>query len=390
MTNNAATVSDSNSLKKGLLFSMVRKKGPISKKDIGLEFKASLTTISRLLNELIADGLVREENYGKSEGGRRPTLFAVDGSHCVSYGISISRDRLEMILLNLNGTVLTKREYWYDNDTNAQRIIDEVCSFLREPLENDYTVLGAGISTFGPLDRRHGIILSPRHARIRGWKNIPICQLIRRNTGVDVMLENHARAIALAEQWFGGGKGYASVAHIHVDYGIGASTSNGPDTRDKENDLTGAIGTMIVDLNAALDHNDEDAGTLEDYTSIEAMIEQTARRTGAGKASDFDFRTIVDAYRRNDTAVREIVNRAALIFGMGLANYVSLVCPDVVILGGATIDKLPDFFDIAVETTIQHLDRRNIRRPLFQKTSLAHLASCIGAATQVFEEKFHE
>lgn len=368
---------------------MVRKKGPISKKDLSLEFKASLTTIARLLNELIADGLVREVNYGKSEGGRRPALFAVDGSHCVSFGISISRDRLEMILLNLNGSVLINREYWYDNDTNVQKIVDQVCSFLREPLEKNYTVLGAGISTFGPLDRRHGIILTPRHTRIRGWANIPICQLIKRNTGVNVMLENHTRAIALAEQWFGGGKGYASVAHIHVDDGIGASTSNGPDTRDKENDLTGAIGGMIIDLNAALDHNDEVAGTLEDYASIEAMIEQAACRMGGGMQAGFDFRTIVEAYIRNDAAIREIVNRAAVVLGMGLANYVSLVCPDVVILGGATITMLPDFFDIAVETTIQHLERRNIRRPLFQKTTLARMASCIGAATQVFEEKFH-
>lgn len=382
------------------LFSVVRKQGPISKKELSIEFNVSITTISRLLHEMIEEGLIRQELHGDSIGGRKPALFSVDGSRFVSYGISISRDRLEMILMNLNGQILRESNYWYDDLTDAQRIIDEVSLFISEKLEPGLVIMGAGISTFGPLDRRNGIILSPKHANIREWRNVPICQLISRKTGMPVVLENHTRALALGEQWYGAGKGSTSVAHIHVDYGIGASTSAGPELLDGDCDLTGVMGNMIIDLHSALkEENSINQGTLEDYSSVEAIIRKTKEKkkneiiSSDGKTKEeksIDFRDIVEAYQNNDPVVREIVDKAASIFGIGLANYLSIIRSDVIILGGETIESLPAFYDIAIAAAKKFLARDGITNSFFQKTSFPRKSNCIGAATLLFEINFQE
>ncbi len=387
------------SVDKRSLFAEVRKRAPISIKDLSIVFDVSVTTISRLLHELMEEGLIKREAHGESKGGRKPTLFSVDGSHIVAYGVSISRDRLAMILMNLTGKIIRENDIWYDDGTDAEQVIEAVTSFVASPIDTSLMPIGVGISTFGPLDKDNGIILAPRHANIRAWKNVPICRLIARDTGMRVVLENHSRAMALGEQWFGVGRGSASVAHIHADYGIGASRTSPSEPSNESRDFTGVIGNMIIDFRAALGTDSELFGTLEDYASVEAIIREVRRGLQAGRPSTLqgvpldkplDFRDIAKACRSDDPLVTEIVGRSAEIFGIGLANYLSIARSEVVVLGGETIESLPGFFETAVATAGKLLARDEISVSRFQRASLSGRINCVGAATRMFEISLQE
>ncbi|GHU14085.1 hypothetical protein FACS1894161_4550 [Spirochaetia bacterium] len=79
--------------------------------------------------------------------------------------------------------------------------------------------VGLGISCGGPLDSEKGLILSPPN--LPGWDNIPIVSMMKEKTGVPCFLENDANACALAEWYWGAGRGCRDLAFLTFGTGLG-------------------------------------------------------------------------------------------------------------------------------------------------------------------------
>ena len=78
---------------------------------------------------------------------------------------------------------------------------------------------GIGICSAGWVDSERGIV--PAAPQLRGWRNVPLTQIIQERTGVKAWLENDANAAALGEHVFGAGKAVRHLVYITVSTGIG-------------------------------------------------------------------------------------------------------------------------------------------------------------------------
>lgn len=98
-------------------------------------------------------------------------------------------------------------------DQTTERICDAV------------SALGAGeaigISCGGPLDTRHGLILSP--SNLPGWDNVPVTAMLEDKFGVPAGLQNDANACALAEWKYGAGRNCDNMIFLTFGTGMGAS-----------------------------------------------------------------------------------------------------------------------------------------------------------------------
>lgn len=143
-----------------MIFSLIQKKGPLTKRTIQNLTNLKLTTLNRIINDLLTKELIVEESVGESTGGRKPTLYNVNSSKFYSIGIDISRTYTQILLTNLKMQIIKEKRFsgedWYSYENLIERIEEAVSSFLDGlNITSDY-LLGIGIGVIGPLEREKG------------------------------------------------------------------------------------------------------------------------------------------------------------------------------------------------------------------------------------------
>ena len=380
-----------------LLFQLLRRFGPISKVDLSQMTGVTFATTSKMIEDFLKSGLIVAKEIGDSTGGRKPLLYAVKDTALYAVGVKISRKQCEIVLMSLNGNIVDAVSFPMlkesSPDVIALKIHDVVESFkARSKIAGK--LLGIGIAGIGPLDRKNGIILKPQDFPVNGWVNVPLVELVRKATGLSVFLDNKARTGVLGESWYGIAKNLDNVVYIYAEHGIGCGHIINGSLVGGETDMTGSLGHMIIDIHGnqcACGHQ----GCLETYSSSYAMVNHAIALVKEGQKSvitdytDGDltklrFNHICQAVAAGDAVCIELVTKAARIFGVALANFINLIIPNMIVLGGQTILLCPIFYEIAVNTAIEMTYPNPASSLRFERVSLGERAEVIGASTQVF------
>src|SRR5881394_2533703 len=104
-------------------------------------------------------------------------------------------------------------------------------------------VLGIGIGVPGAIDPKNQVALA--YAHIKGWKNIPLGETLTKKFKVDVFLENNIRSMALAELWFGQGRGLENFICLGIRTRIAAGIVAGGHLLHGEGNRAGEIGGWL-------------------------------------------------------------------------------------------------------------------------------------------------
>ncbi|WP_186446123.1 ROK family protein [Paenibacillus cremeus] len=107
-------------------------------------------------------------------------------------------------------------------------------------------MLGFGIGSVGPIDRKNGIILDPVHFSSIGGNNIPICNWLEQEIGIQVSIDNGANASLLGEYWSGHLQDQAHLLYLHVGVGIRSAIMTGGKMMYGAIELEVSIGQMII------------------------------------------------------------------------------------------------------------------------------------------------
>ena len=190
------TVRDIN---RQIVLNYVREQGPTSQAEIARATKLKRSTISIILDELKADGLVEEVGFGESTGGRPPNLLRLRAAGATAIGVDIRRARTTVATSDLAGRVLERVELSTDPRAEAmiERVIDHVCDMARK---SGSLIEGVGISVPGLVDFPTG---RATYVPYYNWRDLDLGRQISSVTGLSVTVENNANAAALAELWFG-------------------------------------------------------------------------------------------------------------------------------------------------------------------------------------------
>ena len=105
-------------------------------------------------------------------------------------------------------------------------------------------VVGIGACAPGPLDPKAGIVIGP--PTLAGWHNVPMIDILSRQFGLPVRLENDANAAALGEWRFGAGRGAASMVFVTVSTGIGGGVIADGHIYHGRRGLAAEIGHMTI------------------------------------------------------------------------------------------------------------------------------------------------
>lgn len=385
------------------LYHFIHRYGPISKTDLLKSTNIKQTTLVRMIDELLQNQFIYESGLGQSTGGRPPVLYEIVPHSGYIIGIDISRISTIVVITDLNFNVIDKVSFEMGKGQTPKIVIDRLKSIITKFIESyqqqNKKIIGIGIGSVGPLDRKRGIILNPESFAGAGWNNVFIVDQLTRKFSVNVLLENGANTAALGE--------YYRVPNLNNNIlycisGVGFRCGmlvNGQIVRNQTGDAS-AFGHMIINFNGNKCVCGK-SGCLLSYISLDAISQQIKHFLHAGERSvlnewlhnDFQkisFEHIIKACKFKDDLVEKVVLGTAGYYGIGIANVINLMNPEHVILSGPLFYEQKSYFKTIVDAAKQYIFHPYKNTVTFTKGKLKEDAVAIGAAAMMFDSFFKD
>lgn len=217
--------------------------GAMSRADLSRETGLTRVTISDLVAEFIADGIVIEMGVRETVGpGKPPILIDIDRVGHQIIGLDLSGPTAFIgAVLSLDGDVLERREVARPAEAAGEGVYAAALDLARQLVAaSTRPLLGVGIGTPGVV-RPDGLVLSSPNL---GWTNFPLEAKLGAELDLPVLARNDANAAVLAEYTFGDAK--ADFMLIKIGRGVGAGLITGSQPLLGSRFAAGEIGHVVV------------------------------------------------------------------------------------------------------------------------------------------------
>ncbi|MCR3759741.1 ROK family transcriptional regulator [Clostridium felsineum] len=372
------------------LLNIIHKKDMITKKGLQSLIAMPLTTLNRAMKSLIDKKLIVEIGVSESTGGRRAVEYSTTQKGIYVVGVDISRTYVSIVIMNLKMTVLAKEKFYMDESFSPQKTVKKIVNLIIKRLKelsiDKSEVIGIGVGTVGPLNRKKGIMVKPKNFFNESWKDVNLKDMVEKDTSISCFIDNGANTAALAEYLFGSGKSFKSIVYIHCGVGIRSAVITDGIVIRTINDSEDAFAHMIVDLNGEK-CTCGSKGCIESYSSIKAIIKRFNLKSSIEKIKEEDYNALLNLKVKECDLAKEVINKGAKTLGIGLSNLIKLLNPELVILCGPLINNYKFYYDICIDTFNKNNYLNN--KVVFSKGGeFKEDAIAIGAALMVIENYF--
>jgi glucokinase len=218
-----------------------------------------------------------------------------------------------------------------------QTAVDRLLDLLKSIWPDDQSVKGIGLAAPGPLNPRTGVMYAAPN--IPGWVNLPLAKIVHDVFKVPTFLGNDANMAALGEWKYGAGRGYQHLLYITVSTGIGGGVIEDGRLLLGHQGLATEIGHIAVESDGPVCGCGQ-RGHLEAFASGTAIARYVNEQLASGVPSSLSAnsnpsaRDVSLAAEQGDPLAKSALTRAGTYLGHGIANYLHLFNPQIVILGG--------------------------------------------------------
>ena len=352
-----------------IVLNYVRERAPISRAEIAQETALQRSTISLIVEELKAQGLI-EEFEGESTGGRPPSLLQLRTVDAIAIGVDISTKHTIVATSDLAGRVLEKEEFLTDpsSDGTLAKIIDSARKLIKKGID----IEGIGISLPGLVDSETGNALFIPRFKWRDWN---VAEELRVATGLPVRVDNDANAMALAELWFGRPeiREVRDFILILVEEGLGTGIVFDGQVYHGVVGAAGEFGHMIIGTNAPIACASGSRECWEAFASERAALARYLTLGGSSDShGDVTFAQMMDRALNGEREAKAALIETAHYLGIGISNLIKGLSPEAVIVGG----QIARVWPLIAEELKRAVDENSICRGL---PSAGVIASTLGA-----------
>lgn len=366
----------------------IHKHGPVTKVDLIKGLLSKPTTMTRMIEELLENKWIREVGLGPSSGGRPPILYEINETSGYLIGVDISRTVTRIVLTDLKFSIIDQHLIIMSSSHTPKVVFGEVNDVIKKWLRT-YDIqfdrlLGIGVGAVGPILRKKGTIVNPESFLASNWQNVNVFELFA-EFPVPITVDNGANTAALSEYFYYNGL-YKNILYCINGYGIrGGVVHNGKVFYSGQGD-TSALGHLIVHANGKVCICGRQ-GCLAAYSSLIAMIEELKRTKNRSGTTFKDFLQFI---QDGDEDAVHIAKKAAFYFGVGLANMINSLRPELVVLHGPLVYETSFFLEDTVRSAQSHIFMPDILKPAFKKGSFKEEGIALGGAMQMFHSYFTE
>jgi predicted NBD/HSP70 family sugar kinase len=283
---------------------------------------------------LIRKGVIFEGAAGPSSGGRKPTYLNINAENAYVLAVDIGVRDTVYAVSDFNGRILKQKSLITDGD--PRKFLGKLAGQITSLIAGHYPKVkfaGVGVSVPGLIRRETGeVAVSPN----LGWTNLPIKELLEKELGLPVYVENDANAAAFSELWYGPLEEIKvkTLLYILVVDGLGCGLIINGELHVGSKVGMGGFGHMCIEPNGELCSCGR-KGCWETLASESATIARYHRlmsnRNGSITTSITDI--IAQANRGESKALAALVATAEYL-GEGIASLAHGLSPETIVVGG--------------------------------------------------------
>ena len=194
----------------------------------------------------------------------------------------------------------------------------------------------------GTVDAKSGVVVkAPNLPCLDGFR---LAAAVGNEFNLPVIIENDANAAAVGEMWQGAGCGHTAIVCVTLGTGVGGGIILDGKLWRGANQSAAEIGHMGVDPFGGVACTCGSRGCLEVYASATAIVRMAreARPRFAGSMlCEYDELTAEQIYRagvKGDDLALEVFRRMGVYLGIGLANLINVLNPEVIVIGGGVVN----------------------------------------------------
>lgn len=225
-------------------------------------------------------------------------------------------------------------------------LITEMAARVAKLREQYPDIAAIGVGVPGLVDFEHGFV----HilTNVPGWVQVPLKAILSEKTGLPVVVENDANAMAYAEFRYGAARGLNNVVALTMGTGIGGGLILNGQMYRGSGCAAGEIGQMSIHMDGKSGHYGN-LGALEKYTGNREIAEHAVQRYAEAHVTktveECTPKKIADAATAGDDIARQIWQDIAEWLGTALSSIAWLLNPDAFVIGGGVAQAGDLIFD---------------------------------------------
>lgn len=305
-------------------------------------FDKSIPSIAKAINELIEEGLVVDQGYAPSSGGRRPLTYTVrpDAMYILTVAMDQLSTRIQMVdMVNNPVADYMMFELELQHNPNAlNQLIDQINQYVALSGVAKDKIVGIGIGMPGFVSVIKGVNYTYLDAH-----GSNLVQVITDKTGLTTYIDNDSSLIALAEQKYGVSKQQRDVMVINLGWGIGLGMIVNGEIFRGNNGFAGEFSHIPMSEDGALCECGK-RGCLEAGASMLVVAQKAIEGIRSGRITSLKHSghetlrqmadALMDAANAGDQFAIELLIDAGYKIGKALSILIHIMNPQTIILSG--------------------------------------------------------
>ncbi|MFK4784470.1 ROK family protein [Fusobacterium sp. MFO224] len=324
------------------ILKIIKDRMSISRMELAKLFNLTPARISKLINNLLEEGIIVEKEEGRSTGGRKPMLLSINEDKFKNIlGINIAaNDRIFLSVSKINGDFIKKIKIDI-SEKNRRDMLNFLDKLIKKNLEKDVNIGVIVLVVTGPVDKEFSKILMSPHYE---WETNNIVRYLERKYDLPIILENDVRAMAYTEKQIGSCKDVENFVMLNLCQGIGTSYFIDNKMYRGFHSMAGEIGHIVINTNSIRKCSCGKRGCLEAEASDKAILKRLESEIKIGKYSilkeilqkknKLEIKDVLYGIDKRDFLVIKAITEAVEYIAQGLNIIISIIDPEKIILAG--------------------------------------------------------
>jgi N-acetylglucosamine repressor len=294
----------------------------ISRAEVARVTNLTRTTVSEIVNVLLAEGLVQEVGRGESIGGKSPILLSMVADSRYLLGLNLAQDKFVGAIVNLRGEIkeMVEEPVRDDNGQIALELVYKIADQLIK--KRIKPIVGIAVGTPGLVNTREGMVVNAVNLE---WQDLPLGSLLEKRYKLPASILNDSQATAIGEFVYGRqDPTIENLIVINIKHGIGSGILINGRLFQGDGGGAGEIGHVVVQENGELCRCGK-RGCLETISSVRAVLKNL-------KLDSLDEAQA--AFESGNANAKQVVDNAAHYLGISLANLIGTLNIQKIVLTG--------------------------------------------------------
>ncbi|HTU49587.1 MAG TPA: ROK family protein [Acidobacteriaceae bacterium] len=257
--------------------------------------------------------------------------------------------------------------------SGGEPVVAAVIDILHQLPQQGVCALGVDVPGLAYTD---GSVWAPN---LSGWKRMPLGAMLNAHFRLPILVESDRNAFVTGEAWQGAARNCRDVVFLAIGTGIGAGIISGGCLLRGPGELAGCLGWMATGSRYLPRY--KEIGCLESHLAGPGIAREASRIRKTATTT----RELIQLARQGDPVAKKVIAQTGEYLGLALANLVSILNPEMIVVGGGVAAAGNLLLAPARDTMRQWAQPLAAKQVRIVRSRLGARAALLGMAKMAFD-----